>query len=728
MNPAAMPASPAPPRSGPDESTGVAARILRADPEQLAQAGRACLARGSWLQALYLLHRSVAFRPGHDASRIDLGQARLQANDIPGARGEFERVLAHRATAGAALHGLGTCLRSRRDARAAAEAFAQAVAAEPAALAWRIDLALACLETGDRAAAQAQWPHIERDAEKHPECWLGVAHLLRELGSPAEALPWVDRLGRQNPDNVPARIERARCLRTMGQAQAAMAWLDRLELRHPGLADTSAEYGHCLTAPEQQPLQVLHWVRAIRLWTQAGNFAPAQALAADLLSAHPRSAAAWDALARLELARQHWAEAEAAWRNALVLDPMLLDAAAGLAHLLEESNRPEEAHTLARDSLARLCTGAHPSGEIELQLALAKSARVANDVDAGLHHLAAAEGLARLEGQHEFVAFERGRLLDLRGDSEAAFAAFARGNALALADWQRRHPGPNRYLGGVEDVLARVHEGLLDSWKAIADAPPDTPPAFLFGFPRSGTSLLNHVLDGHPDIQAMEEKPPAQKMLEAVRAMPAGYPDALGDFDAIDIAFLREIYFRVAAGHGVGDRNRLLLDKFPLHLNIAILLHRVFPAARFVFALRHPCDVVLSCFMQQFRLNHAMANFCTLADTVTLYVRSMELWDAVRARLPLQVHAIRYEDVLADFDGQVQALCGFLQVPWNEDLRRFAVRARGRGRIDTPSYAQVSRPLYRDAQDRWYRYREHLQPWLPALQPWIERFGYAVRA
>ena len=169
---------------------------------------------------------------------------------------------------------------------------------------------------------------------------------------------------------------------------------------------------------------------------------------------------------------------------------------------------------------------------------------------------------------------------------------------------------------------------------------------------------------------------------------------------------------------------RLLLDKFPMNTLLVGLLHRVFPQAKFVFALRHPCDVVLSCFMQDFSLNNTMANFCTLADAVRMYTRTMELWQHYRAALPLAVHAIRYEDVVDDFDGQVAALCGFLGVPWREDLRDFSGKALARGRIDTPSYEQVSRPIYRDARYRWQRYRKYLEPHLPALQPWIERFGY----
>ena len=87
-----------------------------------------------------------------------------------------------------------------------------------------------------------------------------------------------------------------------------------------------------------------------------------------------------------------------------------------------------------------------------------------------------------------------------------------------------------------------------------------------------------------------------------------------------------------------------------------------------------------------------------------------------------------YAGVVDDFDGQVRALCEFLDVPWQDDLRDFSTKALERGRINTPSYEQVSRPIYREARYRWERYREFLEPFLPALQPYIERFGYAQAA
>ncbi|MBS0213687.1 MAG: sulfotransferase [Proteobacteria bacterium] len=699
----------------------------RNDVPVLAAFARHDLRSGRIETARGLLHRAHRLAPAHAGIRCDLGWAELAAGATTIAQNHFEAVLACAPDDAAAHRGLAVCLlRQTGHADQAVAHLECTLRAQPDAPELLLELAKAATAAGHVETAERCYLELERQTPNDPSWWLSRATFLRSLGRGADALARADRYGRSHPREPAAWLEKARCLLALDRRADAMRWLEKLETRQPDIAENSAIYGECLDAPAQSSLRARHWVRAIAAWTAAGHFEPAQALADRLLIEQPQCAAGWDALARLHHARQRWGDAETAWRRALACDPSLLDAAAGLAHLYEDTNRADAAAAVAHEGLRCVPAGAKPSGAIELHLALAKAARRARDTDVGLAQVACAEALAATDAQHEFVAFERGRLLEIARDDADAFAAFARGNALALAAWQQAHPGRNAYLAGIESMLEHVRNGGLQAWRPLAGMPTSVAsPAFLVGFPRSGTSLLNQVLDGHERMQTLEEKPPTQKMLAAVRAMPGGYPQALAKLDAIDVEYLRDLYFRCAAEHGASDRSKRLLDKFPLHINLAALIHRVFPDARFVFALRHPCDAVLSCFMQQFRLNHAMANFCTLEDTVALYERTMALWDAVRTRLPLAVHTIRYEDVVADFDSEVGALCGFLGVPWHADLRGFAGRARERGRIDTPSYAQVSRPLYADAVYRWERYRTQLAPVQPLLQPWIERFGYA---
>ena len=96
-----------------------------------------------------------------------------------------------------------------------------------------------------------------------------------------------------------------------------------------------------------------------------------------------------------------------------------------------------------------------------------------------------------------------------------------------------------------------------------------------------------------------------------------------------------------------------------------------------------------------------------------------------RAKLPLTLHEHRYEDMIADFDGSVRAVCDFLGLEWTVAMRDFSAKAREET-IRSPSAAQVRRPLYGEGVDQWRRYARQFAPALPILAPWVKHFGYKM--
>jgi tetratricopeptide (TPR) repeat protein len=686
-----------------------------------------CLRTGRAATALYLLCKANALQPGDSELLSHIGYAHVELQDFEVARHSFQAVLAQAPGDGIANYGLALCLRHEGSWTAAANAFEKALIEQSDQLPILLNLADACDRAGDKARARLHFANAQRIAPGHPAMLLAYSRFLREQGEASQAMQLIDRLAQLHPNEAPVILEKARCLRAMGDPMHAMRWLNRLAQLAPDLPECSEEYGNCLQGRSDPATSECQWLRAIDRWVQAGKFALAESLLDRLLGANPSSAAGWYSRGNLENARHELVAAERAYLSAIEIDSALLEASANLTLLYESTNRVAEAKGVSDNALRFIEAGrGQQHGTIELLLASCKVARRLKDYKRGLELLDRAEALGPSDSQRIHLGLERGKLLDLSGDISNAVAAFALGNELAMTSWQRGNPGRNKALAGVEYMLDLIGKGWLRKWKPVDQLPSVANLAFLIGFPRSGTTLLNQVLGSHSAIQTMEEKPPVQKIMDAVRNMPSGYPHAISDFDAFDITYLRAAYFRSARMHGASDPTKLVFDKFPMHITLAGLLHRVFPQAQFVLALRHPCDVVLSCFMQDFNINNTMANFCTLADTVAMYTGTMDLWQAYRDQLPLSVHTIRYEDVVDDFDGQVRSLCEFLCVPWEDSLRQFATRALERGRINTPSYEQVSNPIYREARFRWERYRDHLEPYLPALQPYIERFGYSV--
>jgi hypothetical protein len=174
---------------------------------------------------------------------------------------------------------------------------------------------------------------------------------------------------------------------------------------------------------------------------------------------------------------------------------------------------------------------------------------------------------------------------------------------------------------------------------------------------------------------------------------------------------------------GLRVEGTVFVDKLPLGSILIPLIARLFPTARILFAERDPRDVVLSCFRRGFNMNPGMYQFVTLEGAARFYDAVMGLADRYRRLVPDRVHAVRYEALVSDFEGQVRAICGFLGLPWTEDLRDFARTARART-IRTPSAPQVRKGLYGSAAGQWRRYAGHLAPVRPILRPWVEALGY----
>jgi tetratricopeptide (TPR) repeat protein len=403
-------------------------------------------------------------------------------------------------------------------------------------------------------------------------------------------------------------------------------------------------------------------------------------------------------------------ESEAAFECALQLDPQLTDAYLGLAIQYEHTNREQMfAPLIARSEANDLAPGA-------VSFLRALEWRREGKFDAAL----AAIDSVPPEIEPQRTVHTRATILERLGRSEEAFAAFSEANRMQT----RNVSDP---LGRAADLRDRLEREIctmtpewVDGWTSLEPAADHPSPVFLVGFPRSGTTLLDTMLMGHPDAVVLEEQPP----LNHVDAMVGGI-DALPHLDQATLDAARARYFDEVAKLSDWTPDKLLIDKSPMFLHKAALIHRLFPDARFILALRHPCDVVLSCFMSNFRLNSAMANFLRIEDAADFYDITFRHWEQANAILPLNVSRVVYEELIEDVEGVLRPLFDFLELPWNAKVLDHTKTARSRGLIKTASYSQVVEPIYNRASGRWLRYRSELAEVWPTLAPWAAKFGFA---
>ena len=168
----------------------------------------------------------------------------------------------------------------------------------------------------------------------------------------------------------------------------------------------------------------------------------------------------------------------------------------------------------------------------------------------------------------------------------------------------------------------------------------------------------------------------------------------------------------------------MVIDKMPLNITKVPLIHRIFPNARHILALRHPMDSILSCWIQNFAMNAAMGNMLQLPRIADFYDNSMRIFDVATARYDLNVHRIRYENSVLDLEGVARGAIDFLGLAWQDELLDCQKTAKAWGRIHTPSYAQVVQPLYKSASDRWRACEHHLMQESIRVSNWITAYGY----
>lgn len=325
--------------------------------------------------------------------------------------------------------------------------------------------------------------------------------------------------------------------------------------------------------------------------------------------------------------------------------------------------------------------------------------------------------------------YELGNILDRQGRYDEAMTAFFAAKNLLLQNAAPHIAELKIIRQRIQTLQTALTAETMQRWRAAA--PKLNPPrrlALLGGHPRSGTTLLEQVLDSHPDIISAEETEifNSDAYLPLTRHLPADSPvlSVLETASHETLLQSRRHYFDSAAKFlGQPPGHRLLIDKNPALTFAVPLLLRIFPEIKFLIALRDPRDVVLSCFMQSFQLGTFSSPYLTLDGTVTEYVAMMNLWQTVAPLIPDRYLQVRYEDMVADLESVARKSLAFLEVPWDERVLGFDAHARQKV-VRSPTYADVTQPVYKRALGRWRHYQKFLEPHLEKLEPFVKAFGY----
>ncbi|MFP4147695.1 MAG: tetratricopeptide repeat-containing sulfotransferase family protein [Halorhodospira sp.] len=422
----------------------------------------------------------------------------------------------------------------------------------------------------------------------------------------------------------------------------------------------------------------------------------------------------------VHLENQAYSEARDAFARAVVCNPTHLDAQFGLVRAYERLNDLEGAESA-------LASAEEANGEhAKFHAAAARVALRRNDMAEAERRLNRIDWDALGTTTYQETLFLAGEIRGRLKDVDGAVAAYTEANEAQRETPRARGYDKRAFLQEIERGPSVFTAQAVASWPAPTRMRVQQDPVFFVGFPRSGTTLLETVLDAHPEVSVMEEKPVVGNVMDKIRALSPGYPDAISRLGPRDIRTLREFYYqeRERFLSSEDHESELIVDKLPLNSAHIGALHRIFPGAKFIFAQRHPADAVLSCFMQHFRPNAAMNNFYSIEEATYCYDVVMTLVKQYHELLPLNIAYVPYEAMIADLEGTVRPVLDFIGVGWHDKVREYRDHAANSGRINTPSYRQVSEPLYTRARYRWQQYRDHMARELETLIPWAEWHGY----
>lgn len=243
----------------------------------------------------------------------------------------------------------------------------------------------------------------------------------------------------------------------------------------------------------------------------------------------------------------------------------------------------------------------------------------------------------------------------------------------------------------------------------------------LVGFPRSGTTLLENALAAHPRIETFEETAAQSRMSRWLERFAPNTHMVTSKL----AAEARDQYFDELARQSKKSTGVIQIDKMPLASADAGYLRKIMPSARYIFSIRHPNDVVLSCFRQNFVHNPAMENFRTIADAAALYDRTMSEWFSVHSlEDDPSVCYVRYEDLVQSFRPTLERVLDFIGVGWDDAVLDFVAAADKRF-AKTPSYKKVRSGLSIGVQSSRENYKFLFETKETAvLKKWVKHFGY----
>ncbi|RWB67372.1 MAG: sulfotransferase family protein [Mesorhizobium sp.] len=540
--------------------------------------------------------------------------------------------------------------------------------------------ALQLHQAGRRQEAEALYRQVLGQQPNHAAALHFLGLLLHQTGRSEEGLDFIEQSVTLQPRNADFLNNMGTVMRDLGRIAAAVDFFRGAVDIKPDQLAARDNLGSSLK--------------------QLGQFDAAEEIFRGTIGRNPFHVRARIGLAETLQEAGRLDEAIKLFRESLSIRPKDAELLYGLGVAMMEKGKLDEAADLARQAVAVV------PGMAKAWLLLTQVKRqTERDKElAGMEaeHAKAPQGsLARMQ-----LSFGLGKVNDDLKDYGRAFDYFAEGNAIRR---QGIDYDPVRTRGEFEAMKAAFDKTFFEKHRT-SDISDDTP-IFVVGMPRSGTTLVEQIIASHPQVYGAGElnilKTAVGKQFPM--SMPGGFPAGIADMPDKAFAEAGQAYLDMLHSRYPGYRH--VTDKMPGNFMLVGFLHMMLPKAKIVHCARDAAATCLSIFKVHFRGDSHRYGYDLgeLADFHNLYTDIMAHWHKV---LPGVVHDVRYEDFVADQEGQTRALMAHLGLPWDDKVLSFHETDRP---VRTASAAQVRQPMYQGSVDLWKRYGDRLKPLLDKL-------------
>lgn len=540
--------------------------------------------------------------------------------------------------------------------------------------------ALQLHQAGRRQEAESLYRQVLGQQPNHAAALHFLGLLLHQTGRSDEGLDFIEQSVTLQPRNADFLNNMGTVMRDLGRVAAAVDFFrGAVDIRPEQLAARD-NLGSSLK--------------------QLGQFEAAEEIYRGTIGRNPFHVRARIGLAETLQEAGRLDEAIALFRESLSIRPKDAELLYGLGVAMMEKGKLTEAADLARQAVAiapamakawLLLTQVKRQTERDPELASMEAE----------HAKAPQDSLARMQ-----LSFGLGKANDDLKDYGRAFDYFAEGNAI-------RRKGidydPVRTRDEFEAMKAVFDTAFFEKHRP-SDISDDTP-IFVVGMPRSGTTLVEQIIASHPQVFGAGELSILKTAVgkQFPMSMPGGFPWAIADMPDKAFAEAGQAYLDMLHARYPGSRH--VTDKMPGNFLLVGFLHMMLPKAKIVHCARDAAATCLSIFKVHFRGDSHRYGYDLgeLADFHNLYADIMAHWHKV---LPGVVHDVRYEDFVADQEGQTRALMAHLGLPWDDKVLSFHETDRP---VRTASAAQVRQPMYQGSVDLWKQYGDRLKPLLDMI-------------